>query len=107
MNSDKKRQLDVMLLFYNLSAIVHFPTSVQNQSNMAMDNIFIDIHKITNYTVSPVYNELSGHDAQLLVKDVNLQLFEHHIYTIRNIHKDSIEDFKIRLKLCLLGQHFW
>jgi hypothetical protein len=83
-----------MLLSYNLLATVHFPTRVQNQSNMAIDNIFIGIHKITNYTVSPIYNGLSHHVAQLLiVKDVTLQLFEHHIYTIRNIHKYYIEDF--------------
>jgi hypothetical protein len=29
-DSDKKRQLDAMLLTYNLSAIVHFPTRSQN-----------------------------------------------------------------------------
>jgi CO dehydrogenase/acetyl-CoA synthase epsilon subunit len=52
-----------MLLSYNLSAIVHFPTRVQNQSNTGIGNIFIDIHKITNYAVSPVYSGLSGHDA--------------------------------------------
>jgi hypothetical protein len=52
-----------MLLSYNLLATVHFPTRVQNQSNTAMDNIFTDIHKITAYTVSPVYNVLSDHDA--------------------------------------------
>jgi hypothetical protein len=106
MNSDEKRQPDALLLSYNLSAIVHFPTRVQNQSNMAIDNIFIHIHKITN-TASSIYNGLSDHDAQLLiVKDVNLQLFKHHIYAIRNMHKYSIEEFKIRLKLGILGQNF-
>jgi hypothetical protein len=65
---------------------------------MAIYNIFIDIHKITNYTVSPIYNRLSDRDAQLLiVKDVKLQLFKHLIDTVRDIHKYSIEDFKIRL----------
>jgi hypothetical protein len=44
-----------MLLPYNLFATVHIPTRVQNESNMAMDSIFIDIHKITNYTISPIY----------------------------------------------------
>jgi hypothetical protein len=53
---------------------------------------------MTNYTVSNIYNGLTDHDAQLLiVKYVNLQLFEHHIYTIGNIHKYSVEDFKSRL----------
>jgi hypothetical protein len=51
-------QLDAILQSYNLLATVHFPTRVQNQSNMAIGNIFIDIHKIINYTVSPIYNGL-------------------------------------------------
>jgi exonuclease III len=96
--SGKKRQLDAMLQSYNLSAIVCFPTRVQNQSSTTIDNIFIDIHKIKNYTVCPIYNGLSDHDAQLLiVKDVNLQLSKCPTYTIRNIHKYSIDEFRIRL----------
>jgi hypothetical protein len=38
---------------YNLMATVHFPTRVQNESNMAIDYIFID-------------NQISDHEAQLL-----------------------------------------
>jgi hypothetical protein len=54
---------------------VHFPTRVQNQSETAIDNVIIDIHKISNYIVSTIYNGFSDHDAQLLtVKDVYLQL---------------------------------
>jgi hypothetical protein len=45
---DKNRQLDAMLQSYNLSAIIHFPTRVQNQSSTTIDNIFIDINKIIN-----------------------------------------------------------
>jgi endonuclease/exonuclease/phosphatase family metal-dependent hydrolase len=70
--SDKKRQLDAMLQSYNLSSVVHFLTRAQNQSSTTIDNIFIDIHKITSYTVCPLYNGLSDHDAQLLtIKDVS------------------------------------
>jgi hypothetical protein len=98
MDSDRKRQLDTVLLPYNFSAIVHFPTRVQNQSKMAVDHVFVNNHKITNYTVSPIYSGLSDHGAQLItVKNVNLHLFKRHIYTIRNIHKCSIKDFKIRV----------
>jgi hypothetical protein len=55
-----------MLQTYNLSSIVHFPTIIQNQSKMLIDNIFIDTHNIINYTVGPLYNGLSDHDAPLL-----------------------------------------
>jgi len=96
---DKKRQLDAVLLTYNLSAIIHFPTRSQGYSNTVIDNIFIDTYQFINYTVSPLHNGLSDHDAQwLIIKDVNLQLQNHHIYTIRNINNYSIEEFKTRLK---------
>ena len=65
-DSEGKRQLDAMLLSYNLSAIVHFPTRTKNQSSTAIDNIFTDIYTFINYSVSPLYNGLSDHDAQLL-----------------------------------------
>jgi len=99
-DNDKKRQLDAVLLTYNLSAIVHFPTRSQGYSTTAIDNIFIDTYKFINYTVSHLHNGLSDHDAQLLVINyVNLQLQNHRIYTIRNINNYSIEEFKTRLTL--------
>jgi hypothetical protein len=79
-------------------ATVNFPTRVQNQSNMAIDVIFIDNYKFTMYTISPMYNGLSDYDAQLLtIKYINLQTVNHHSYSIRNINKYSMEEFKIRL----------
>jgi hypothetical protein len=70
-----KKQLDDVLLSYNLMATVHFPNRVQNKSNTAIDNVFIDNYKFTKYTVSPIYNGLSDDDVQLLtIKHINLQL---------------------------------
>jgi hypothetical protein len=87
-----------VLLTYNLSAIVHFPTRSQGYSSTATDNIFIDTYKFINYTASLLHNGLSDHDAQLLkINYVNLQLQNHHIYTIRNINNYSIEEFKTKL----------
>jgi hypothetical protein len=57
-----------MLLPNNLTDTVYLPSRVENQSSMAIDNIFLD-----NYKFSHVYNGLSGHDAQLLMtKDINI-----------------------------------
>jgi hypothetical protein len=56
----------MLLLFCNITATVHFPTRVQNEFNMSVDYIFIDNYKFTKYTVSPIYNGLSDHDARLL-----------------------------------------
>jgi hypothetical protein len=41
-DNERGKQLDALLLSYNLTATVHFPTRVQNESNMAIDYIFID-----------------------------------------------------------------
>jgi hypothetical protein len=84
-DNEKKRQLEAMLQTYNLSSIVHFPTRIQTQSKTLIDNIFIDIHKIINYTVGPLYSELSDHDAQLLrVVSVNPQILNCYTNNIRN-----------------------
>jgi hypothetical protein len=64
-DNERKKQLDAVLLSYNLTATVHFSTRVQNQSSTAIDNIFIDNYKFTK-DVSPVYNGLSDNDTQLL-----------------------------------------
>jgi hypothetical protein len=97
-HNERKIQLDAVLLSYNLTATVHFPTRVQNQSNTAIDHIFIDITN-SRSIMSPLYiKELSHHDSQLLmIKDINLQTVNHHSYSIRNINKYSMEEFKIRL----------
>jgi len=41
MESKKKNQLDSLLLLYNLTNIINFPTRIQNTSATAIDNIFI------------------------------------------------------------------
>ena len=67
-----------MLLTYNLSATVYFPTRSQGYSNIAIDNIFMDTYKFINFTLSPLHNGLLDHDAQVLkIISVNLQLQKH------------------------------
>jgi hypothetical protein len=97
-DSDSNRQLDAMLLPYNLSATVHFLTRYQGNFTTAIDNIFLDTYKFIYYNASPPRNVLSDHDAQLLIiNHVNLQLLNHHIYIIIDIHNNSIEECKTRL----------
>jgi len=40
--NDRKRQLDLVLQTYNLTAIVNFPTRSQGNSSTMIGNIFID-----------------------------------------------------------------
>jgi hypothetical protein len=104
----RKRQLDSLLQTYNLTAIVTFPTRSQGTSRTTIDNIFIDNSKIPNYTVSPLFNGLSDHDAQLLIiKNINLQSQDHCVYITRNMNKYSVNEFKINLSYetwdCVIG----
>ena len=46
--------------------IVEFPTRFGLNSQMAIDNVFIDTSTITKYELYPFINGLSDHDAQLL-----------------------------------------
>ena len=53
MESEKKNQLDNLLLSYNLTGIINFPMRVQNTSATAIDNIVIDIAQFESYTGTP------------------------------------------------------
>jgi len=65
-HNSRRKILDTLLASFNLSSIVYFPTRLQNKSATANDNIFIDISKFSHYVISPLYNGLSDHDAQLI-----------------------------------------
>ena len=86
----KKRQLSELLLTYNLTPIVHFPTRTLGSSSTAIDNIFLDTNTFYNYTVSPQYNGLADHDALLLtINNLNLQLYSHCTHTTRSLNTYS------------------
>jgi len=63
--SGNKSQLDNLLLSYNLTSIINFLTRIQNTSAAAIDNIFIDVSQFEGYTITPIINGVSDHDAQL------------------------------------------
>jgi len=64
--SEQRKQLDNLLLLYNLKNIVDFPTRHNCTSSSAIDNIFIDISCFYDYLITPFYNDLSDHDAKIL-----------------------------------------
>jgi len=104
---DRKSQLDAMLLTYGLASIVHFPTRSQGLSSTAIDNIFIDTNQFMNYIVSPLYNGLADHDAQLLtLNDIHLQLNSHCTYTTRSFNTYSVEEFITKLSYESWGNIF-
>jgi hypothetical protein len=82
-DSDRKKELDAMLIFSNLSGTVYFPTRIRNQSRSAIDNIFTDVSKFENYTIYPLFIGLSDHVAQLIIHDIHLQKQNCQIQTTR------------------------
>jgi hypothetical protein len=56
-------QRDNLLLSYNLTSIINFPTRVQNTSAVGIYNIFTDISQFESYTVTSVLCGLSDDDA--------------------------------------------
>ena len=65
--SNSKSQLNSLLASYNLHSAVDFPTRVTKNSSRAIDNIFIDKVKNSNYSIEPFICGLSDHDVQILV----------------------------------------
>ena len=48
--SERKNQLDNLLLSYNLTSIITFPTRLQNTSTTAIDNMFLDKSRLEDHT---------------------------------------------------------
>ena len=96
--NEQKRQLDNLLLIYNLTGTVNFPTRInQTATATAIDNLIIDISQYDHYSVRPFYNDLSDHDAQILtLKTPIYTQFESEKF-IRIIDKETISDFIYKL----------
>ena len=97
--SKYKFQLDCLLASYNLSSIVDFPTRITGNTSTAIDNIFIDKVKNNDYTVEPMINGLSDHDAQILVLcNINVSNQETSFARRQIINSDTIAQFKVNAK---------
>jgi hypothetical protein len=74
--------------------VVNFPTRICDQSSASIDNVFIDISRFKNITVSPVSNGLSDHEGHVLTLVLPLpQLIEYQFYTYRKINTFTVTDF--------------
>ena len=97
-NTVKKNQLENLLLTYNLTSTVNFPTRSSKLSATAIDNIFINIDKKNDYTLCPIINGLSDHDAQLItLNTTNLKPPTKYLKTIRSFDENSLNDFLNKL----------
>ena len=109
--SEQKRQVNNLLLMYNLTAIVNFPTRISNKSASTIDNFFMDISRLEDFLVTPFPNGLSDHDAQILTFKIPIQSHQHKTKLIRKINKHTISNFiyilsnafKYRSSFCALS----
>ena len=85
------------LMLY-LAGIVDFPTRFDLNSHAATDNVFIDTSTNGNYSLYPLINGLSYHDAQLLILNKGQKKEkECHTYIKRKINMYTIVDFQLKL----------
>jgi hypothetical protein len=97
-NNGKKNQLEALLLTYSLTSTVNFPTRYQNNSTTVIDNIFININRKNDYSICPIINGLSDHDAQFVtLNGISLKPPTKQIVQIRKFDKNSINDFLNKL----------
>ena len=90
--------LDSLLTSYGLSSTVQFPTRNQYKSQSAIDNIFINTFKFNSFTVYPIINDLSDHDAQcILIHNMSEQNSHSNFYFNQKTDKASIRDFNTKL----------
>jgi hypothetical protein len=78
--------------------MVHFPIRIQNNSISAIDNIFIDLCRAGNYTIGPLVNGQSDHDADhIYINNINLETQNNCFQCIRKFNKNTMNEFMIKL----------
>jgi hypothetical protein len=63
--NSRKHLLESLLASFSLFSTGKFPTRISNNSSALIDNIYIDINRF-NFSVHPLINGLSDHDAQVI-----------------------------------------
>jgi len=91
--NEQKRHFDNLLLMYNLTGIVDFPTRISHTSATAIDNFIIDISCFEDYSVIPLANDISDHDVQILTIKTLVQNQSDRLKTIRKVDKHTINEF--------------
>jgi hypothetical protein len=95
--NQQKRQLDNLLLTYNLKSIVNFPTRISNSSASALDNFFIEVSHYEDFSAIPFGNDLSDHEGQILTINIPVQRHFSRPKFIRRMDKFTILDFITKL----------
>jgi hypothetical protein len=62
-----KQLLDSLSTSYCLCSAVQFYNKTQNKSHVTIDNICMAMFTLNNFTLYPIINRLSDHDAQYII----------------------------------------
>jgi len=93
-----KSLLNSLLASLNLHSAVSFPTRINNKSSTITDNIFIDKLKNPDYSIIPISNGLSDHDAQIiLLRNTDLSIRQRQSISKRTFNNTAIAQFKTNL----------
>jgi hypothetical protein len=102
-----KSQIEAMLKTYNLTSVVNFPTRIQQKAATTIDNIFIDVTKVGNYSICPIINGLSDHDAQsITLHSISSRPPTKKYILCRKINEYRINDFLLKLSYETQGSVF-
>jgi len=94
-DNQNKQALNTLLTSYSLYSVIDFPTRIHNNSNTMIYNIFINKLKNENYSVYPIINGLSDHDAQVLsLCDIIVPDDRKELYSCREISTHSLNEFQ-------------
>ena len=66
-DSRNKSLLNSLLASFNLHSAVNFPTRINSKSSTIIDNASFDKLKNPDYSIIPISNGLSDHDAQIIL----------------------------------------
>jgi hypothetical protein len=93
---NRRKQLDTLLVLYNLNSTVNFPTRIFSCSSTPISNIFIDL--LLNFTINPLISGMSDHNVQLLVlENVIAPIQESTSCYVGNIDSFTIDEFQSKL----------
>jgi hypothetical protein len=81
-----------------LTSIIDFTKRIYNNSHTLIDNIFLNKFKNKIYSVSPLINGLSNHDAQVLsLFNITIPNDSNEFYSYRKISKHLLDEFQTNL----------
>ena len=87
-----------MLNSYSLYSIIEFPTTTNNTTSTAIDNVFINKFKHENYKIYLLINGLSDHDLQVLnLPNTIIPNNRNKLLTYREINEYSLHEFQRNL----------